>query len=132
MSAYLKGFKAYLLLERSLSGNSVEAYLRDAGMLLDFLADQHPDLALEAVRMKQLEGFLAHINELGLSIATQSRILSGVRAFFRYMLLESLITEDPTELLESPKAARNRRAMTSAAVLPAAFSWRLCPVHSIA
>jgi integrase/recombinase XerD len=107
MSAYLKGFKAYLLLERSLSANSVEAYLRDAGMLLDYLADQHPELALEAVRMKQLEAFLAHINELGLSIATQSRILSGVRAFFRYMLLESLIAEDPTELLESPKAARN-------------------------
>lgn len=107
MSAYLKGFQAYLLLERSLSKNSVEAYLRDVNLLFDYLASEQPELKLESIRLPHLEAFLAYVTELGLAIPTQARILSGLRAFFRYLLLESIISDDPTELLEAPKAARN-------------------------
>src|SRR6478609_3340712 len=107
MSAYLKGFQAYLLLERSLSKNSVEAYQRDVRLLFDYLATEQPDLKLESIRLPDLEAFLMHITVLGLAVPTQARILSGLRAFFRYLLLESVISDDPTELLEAPKAARN-------------------------
>jgi integrase/recombinase XerD len=106
MSSYLKGFTAYMQLERSLSANTVESYLRDAGMVLDFLADEYPTVRLGEVKLAHLQGFVAFINELGLSAATQARILSGIKSFFRYLLLEGIIAADPTELLQSPKTAR--------------------------
>ncbi len=107
MSAYLKGFQAYLLLERSLSKNSVEAYQRDVRLFFSYLETEQPDLKLGSIGLPHLEAFLMHITELGLAVTTQTRILSGLRAFFRYLLLESVISDDPTELLEAPKAARN-------------------------
>ncbi len=106
MSAYLKGFKAYMQLERSLSDNTVESYLRDAGMVLDFLEQESPGLALGDVQLTHLQSFVALVHELGLSASTQARVLSGARSFFRYLLLEGIISADPTELLQSPKTVR--------------------------
>ena len=106
MSAYLKGFKAYMQLERSLSGNTVESYMRDAGMILDFLAQEYPGLPLSEVKLGNLQSFVAFVHELGLSATSQARILSGIKSFFRYLLLEGIITADPTELLQSPKTVR--------------------------
>lgn len=105
--AYLKGFKAYLQLERSMSDNTVEAYLHDVSMLRDHITDEHAGLSIQGIELSHLQQFVAHINELELAAGTQSRILSGVKSFFGYLLLEGIIKKDPTELLETPKLKRS-------------------------
>lgn len=104
--AYIKGFKAYLQLERSMSENTVDAYLHDAAMLRDHISDQFPGISAEQVELQHLKSLLATINELELSAGTQARVLSGIKSFFRYLALEEVIKKDPTELLEAPKLKR--------------------------
>jgi integrase/recombinase XerD len=104
--AYLKGFKAYLQLERSMSDNTVEAYLHDAAMLSDFMRSDNAGTGPEDVTLAHLQSFLAHINEMELSAGTQARVISGVKSFYRYLLLEEVVKTDPTELLEAPKLKR--------------------------
>lgn len=104
--SYIKHFKNYLRLERSLSGNSVEAYVRDVEKLEEFLELNKIDLAPARVQEEHLSAFLKYIAELGLAAHSQARMLSGIKAFFKYLLLENEITEDPTELLESPRLPR--------------------------
>ena len=104
--SYINGFKSYLKLERSLSGNSVEAYMHDIALLdqylqLNSLAHTPADLKLE-----HLQDFLKWINELGLSARSQARIISGIKGFFKYCLMENLISNDPSQLLETPKLGR--------------------------
>lgn len=96
------GFKIYLQLERSLSGNSVEAYLHDVDKLEQFLELQGLPANPASVTLAQLNDFIAWINELGMTPASQARVISGIRAFYRYLLLEDLVTTDPSELLETP------------------------------
>ncbi len=104
--AYLKGFKAYLQLERSMSDNTVEAYMHDAAMLGDFMRSSAAGTSPEDVSLTHLQSFLAHINEMELSAGTQARVISGVKSFYRYLLLEEVVKTDPTELLEAPKLKR--------------------------
>lgn len=110
---YKKGFKAYLQLERSLSDNSVEAYLRDVEILTQYLLENLPAGRQEksrknpsAISLKDLQSFLKWITELGMTANSQSRIISGIRAFYKYCLLENISTNDPTTLLETPKLKR--------------------------
>ncbi len=103
---YIKGFKAYLQLEKSLSKNSIEAYQRDMEKLIQFfdvkgLSPQPADINLATLRE-----FLRWITELGMSTTSQARILSGIKAFYNYLLMEDLINKNPAELLESPKLKR--------------------------
>lgn len=105
--AYLKGFKSYLLLERSMSDNTVEAYLHDVTMLRDHIADSYPGTGVEKIELMHLQSLLAHIHELGLAAGTQARVLSGIKSFFRYLSLEEVIKKDPSELLEAPKLKRS-------------------------
>ncbi|MCF2486964.1 site-specific tyrosine recombinase XerD [Dyadobacter sp. CY347] len=104
--SYIKHFKNYLRLERSLSGNSVEAYVRDVEKLEEYLELAKIDLPPAKVNEDHLTGFLKYLSELGLAAHSQARMLSGIKAFFKYLLLENEITEDPTELLESPRLPR--------------------------
>lgn len=104
--AYLKGFKAYLQLERSMSDNTVEAYLHDAAMLDAYIHTGHPGTSLEAITLEQLQDFLKHINDMDLSAGTQARVISGTKAFFKYLTLEEIISTDPSQLLEAPKLKR--------------------------
>jgi integrase/recombinase XerD len=106
LSAYLKSFKAYLQLERAMAAHTVESYLRDAGMLLQYLSNEHSGMPLTEVKLAQLQGFVQTVNELGLAPASQARILSGIKSFFRFLLLEGVISVDPTELLAAPKTRR--------------------------
>ncbi|MCF0064917.1 site-specific tyrosine recombinase XerD [Dyadobacter chenwenxiniae] len=104
--SYIKHFKNYLRLERSLSGNSVEAYVRDVEKLEEYLELAKIDLPPAKMNEEHLTGFLKYLSELGLAAHSQARMLSGIKAFFKYLLLENEITEDPTELLESPRLPR--------------------------
>ena len=103
---HIKHYSHYLKIERSLSGNSIEAYLHDVVMLEQFMASRYPDLSPIKVSLKHLQDFLHYINELGLSAPSQARILSGVKSFYKYLVGEDLIENDPTVLLEGPKLGR--------------------------
>lgn len=104
---YKKGFKAYLQLERSLSDHSVNAYLHDVDLLEQYLAISGQPVSPAGIELKHLQEFLKHITELGLNAASQSRIISGLRQFFKYCLLEQISQKDPTVLLEAPKLKRS-------------------------
>jgi integrase/recombinase XerD len=105
-TSYLNGFTAYLRLERSLSENTVEAYGRDVGKLVEFLALRGLDVGPAQVTTDQLEAFILWVNELGLGARSQARLLSALKTFYRYLLIERLVDSDPTELLEGPRLAR--------------------------
>jgi integrase/recombinase XerD len=102
----IKGFKSYLQLERSLSANSIEAYLRDVLKLVQYLEMHEMDLQPEKVSQNDIEGFLKWVSELGMNARSQARILSGLKAFYKYMLMEDMLETTPTELLEAPKIGR--------------------------
>jgi integrase/recombinase XerD len=104
--AYKKGYKAWLRLEKSLSENSVEAYLHDVQRLTDFLQITEDLKNPDAIVLKDLEKFTKWINELGMTNTSQARIISGLRSFFKYCLIEEIITVDPAALLEAPKSQR--------------------------
>lgn len=103
---YKKGFKAYLQLEKSLSDNSVQAYGRDLELLTQFLLEQHAHKNPSELILKDLQQFLKFIGDLGMSSTSQARIISGIKAFYRYCLLEDISKTDPTTLLEAPKLKR--------------------------
>lgn len=100
------GYKTFLRLERNLSDNSVQAYMRDLEHLTTFLAESHEHIKAEQIQLSHLKEFLRHMNELGVEATTQARITSGIKSFFRFLLLEDIIGKDPSELLESPKTGR--------------------------
>ncbi|MGI9158472.1 MAG: site-specific tyrosine recombinase XerD, partial [Saprospiraceae bacterium] len=99
-------FHHYLLLERAMSEHTLEAYGHDVEMFVQYLELNGLDLQPLQVRQADLECFIHWINELGLSAASQARILSGLRAFYKFLLLEDLLDDDPTELLEGPRLRR--------------------------
>ncbi|MEO6290122.1 MAG: site-specific tyrosine recombinase XerD [Ginsengibacter sp.] len=103
---YKKGFKAYLQLEKSLSENSVDAYLHDVEKFTQYLLFCYHDITPGEVELLHLEKFLKWIGELGMTPASQSRIISGLRSFYKYCLQENISSKDPTSLLETPKLAK--------------------------
>lgn len=104
--AYKKGFKAWLQLEKSLSDNSVEAYLRDIEKLTTFLIATQQNKAPESIEIKDLQQFIQWIGELGMTATSQARIVSGIRSFYKYCLTEQIVTTDPSTLLDTPKTKR--------------------------
>ncbi|HEY8784377.1 MAG TPA: site-specific tyrosine recombinase XerD [Mucilaginibacter sp.] len=102
----IKGFRAYLKLERSLSENSIEAYSRDIDKLYQFADIQSTKLNPESITLTHLRQFIVWASELGMIPSSQARILSGIKSFYKYLLMEDLIKSDPSELLESPKIQR--------------------------
>ncbi len=103
---YLKGFRSFLLLEKSLSGNSIDAYEHDVEKLLQYFEYSQQSVKPEDLELKHLQGFLKWINELGMSPYTQARVISGIRAFYKYLIMENIVKNDPAEMLESPKISR--------------------------
>lgn len=103
---YKKGFKAWLQLEKSLSDNSVEAYLHDIEALTSYLQQAGESKTPSAIELKDLEKFVEWIHSLGMTVASQARMISGLRSFYKYCLLEQIVTIDPTLLLEAPKMQR--------------------------
>lgn len=105
-NSYIKGFTSYLKLERSLSGNSVEAYEHDIRKFVQFLDYHKINLAPSGVTPDHLRDFIRWITELGMSARTQARVLSGMKSFYKYLLIENIVTDDPTELIDGPKLGR--------------------------
>ena len=103
---YKKGYKAWLQLEKSLSDNSVEAYLRDVDKLTQYLQTTGSLIPPDVVELKDLQKFLQWVGEMGLHATSQARILSGIRSFYKYCYIEQIVRKDPTTLLESPKLKR--------------------------
>jgi integrase/recombinase XerD len=135
--SYINGFHSYLLLERSLSGNTIEAYLRDIGKLVQYLELQSfspPDQQVQIETVSELtlnnpeatstqtqpskipnpgevtleifQDMIKWLHELGLDVRSQARMISGIKAFYKYLLVEDILQEDPTELLETPRLNR--------------------------
>ncbi|MCP9753611.1 site-specific tyrosine recombinase XerD [Lacihabitans sp. CCS-44] len=100
---HIKNFKNYLKLERGLSGNSVESYVRDAEKLFQFCGEAK---SLAKLKDEDIHNFLVFLNDLGLSATSQARILSGIKAFFEYLFIEKIVIYDPTELISSPRITR--------------------------
>ena len=103
---YKKGFKAYLQLEKSLAENSVGAYLQDINRLTDFLQANKNLKSPAEITLTDLQHFTKWLAELGMNAASQARMISGIRAFYKYCLLEDITSKDPSALLESPKLKR--------------------------
>ena len=103
---YIKGFEAYLLMEKSLSKNSIEAYLRDVEKLVEYFGVKGIDLMPEKVKGRQIEEFLSYLSDLGLSEKSSARMLSGIKAFYKYLMMEDAISDDPTDGIAGPKLSR--------------------------
>ena len=103
---YKKGFKAYLQLERSLSDNSVEAYMRDIEKLTQYLQQTSTLKKPGDIKLADLQHFIQWIGEFGMSATSQARIISGIKSFYKYCLIEHIANADPTTLLEAPKLKR--------------------------
>ncbi len=102
----IKGFQAYLKLEKSLSKNSIEAYSRDIEKLHTYIDSQEVKINPEEVTLSDLRQFIVWAGELGMLPSSQARVLSGIKSFYKYLLMEDLIKKDPSELLELPKIQR--------------------------
>jgi integrase/recombinase XerD len=105
-SVCIKQFEEYLQLEKSLSGNSVEAYLRDIRKLTQFLDSKGYQIHPLNLQPAVIREFLEWINELGMRTHSQARTLSGIRAFYKFLILEDMLDADPTDTIEGPKLDR--------------------------
>jgi integrase/recombinase XerD len=104
---YLQSFRNYLKLERSLSANSIEAYLGDLNKLFQYFESVNQQPQVKEITAADLKLFLSWINGLGMLSSTQARVISGLKSFFSFLLLEEVITTDPSALLESPRLTRH-------------------------
>jgi integrase/recombinase XerD len=105
-STYITAYKAFLKLEKSLSDNSVEAYLSDLDKLVAYFKINCLNIQPEEVNYNHLKEFLVWIGEMGLNPRSQARIISGIKSFFRFLLIDEKVDKDPSELLETPKPGR--------------------------
>jgi len=105
-SDYISEYLSYLKLEKSLSENSIDAYKRDIKMLLSFLEFKKLDINPGEIELLHLRQFISWVNELGISARTQARVISGIKSFFKFLLIDEKTDRDPTALLESPKIGR--------------------------
>lgn len=104
--SYKKSYKAYLQLEKSLSENSVEAYMRDLEKLTQYLQAENNMKPPADIVLKDLQQFIQSIAKLDINATSQARIISGIKSFFKYCLIENIVIKDPSVLLEAPKLKR--------------------------
>ena len=104
--SYKTGFRTYLQLERGLSVNTLQAYLHDVDLLFEFLVTKKDTKTISSVDYDDLTEFVSYIRQMDLGAYSQARVISGIKAFFRYLALENIIDRNPSELLESPQLGR--------------------------
>jgi integrase/recombinase XerD len=105
-SSTLKGYKVYLRLERSLSPNSIEAYVRDVKKIIEFYETHGMSIGPTEVSIEHLKGLVKWTSELGMQAVSQARMISGIRSYFHYLILENIVQNDPTEQLDAPRLGR--------------------------
>ncbi len=103
---YIKGYYNYLLIEKSLSKNTVEAYERDIRKMAGFFLDKNEKIKITSIKYEDFQDYLAHLNEEKIKARSQSRIISSIRSFYKFLTIEKLIKVNPSELLESPKTGK--------------------------
>lgn len=100
---YINGFKSFLIMEKSLSENSISAYLHDVDLLIQYFEIKKSLPLPENIELNDITDFLLWLSELGICARTQARIISGLKAFYKYLLIEDIVNKNPLELIESPK-----------------------------
>ena len=112
--SFLRGYKAYLKLERQLSDATIEAYIHDIRLFLQYMRvdaaedeEQEKAVGWKDIKVSDVEGFTAFLLENGMNARSQARILSGLKNFFNYLVLEEVIESSPAELMESPRLMRH-------------------------
>jgi len=103
----IKAFNTFLKVDKSLSSNTIEAYLHDIHLLMDFLKEQPLSINPTEVTLNQVRDFLNQLTEIGICATSQARIVSGLKAFYKSLLMQNLIDTNPLELLEAPKVGRH-------------------------
>ena len=103
---YIKGYYNYLLIEKSLSKNTVEAYERDIRKMAGFFLDKNEKIKISSIKYEDFQDYLAYLNEEKIKARSQSRIISSIRSFYKFLTIEKLIKVNPSELLESPKTGK--------------------------
>lgn len=104
--SYKKGFRTYLQLERGLSANTLHAYLHDVELLFSFLNEEKESKNISKIDYDDLTEFINFIREMDLGAYSQARVISGIKSFFKYLVLEKIIQKNPSELLEAPRLGR--------------------------
>lgn len=104
--SYIDNFSAHLKVEKSLSPNSVYAYIHDVKLLTAYLISENKQVQPEDLQLADFEHFLAYLHDLGLNDRSQARIISGLKAFYKYLIQDEFIKDDPTLLLEGPKLGK--------------------------
>lgn len=102
----IEQFESFLRIEKSLSERSVEAYRNDVYKLTEFLSQRHPAVTPSEIQMEDLRQFISHLHDLGIGNRTQARIISGIKAFFQYLVFDNQVDSDPAQLLEIPRIER--------------------------
>jgi len=102
----ISGFKSFLKVEKSLSVNSIKSYIDDVSKLIQFIDIKNYNLQANEVKFKHIKDFLLWITDIGISARSQARIISGLKAFYKYLLIEDIIEKSPLELIESPRIGR--------------------------
>jgi len=115
----VRKYVTFLKLEKSLSKHSIEAYLSDLQKLVDYSGKVEKLLLLKSA---DLEEFLCQLRDCGIHARSQARILSGIKSFYRFLLLEDYLQEDPTELVDAPKLSRHLPEVLSVEEVRAALS----------
>ncbi|HBG88493.1 MAG TPA: site-specific tyrosine recombinase XerD [Marinilabiliaceae bacterium] len=99
-------FRSYLKLEKGLSDNSINAYITDLNKLVRYLQDRGLEMEPDKVTLPELKGLMEWVSSRGISPRTQARIISGIKSFYKFLLIEEKIEKDPTALLEAPRIGR--------------------------
>ena len=105
-NVYIRGYQNYLQIEKSLSKNTVDGYCRDIKKLNNFFNGNDDKKKIEEVNYQDFQNYLSYLNDLKINARSQSRIISSMRSFFKFLILEKIIKENPTELLENPKTGK--------------------------
>ena len=102
----IKGYKNYLKIEKSLSSNTVDAYIRDINKMDGFFNSEDSKKKINSINHEDFQNYLAHLNGLKINARSQSRVISSMRSFFKYLMIEKIIDNNPSELLENPKTGK--------------------------
>ena len=105
-NVYIRGYKNYLQIEKSLSNNTVDAYCRDIIKLNDFFNNEEVTKKINELSYQDFQNYLSHLNKQKINARSQSRVISSIRSFFKYLLLEKIVEENPSDLLENPKTGK--------------------------